>query len=59
VSVVARRPGNASNSLLQSGSAPAVAEALAKARDGERITDEDAVALLRSRDLVAVGRAAN
>src|SRR4029450_747923 len=26
---------------------------------GERITDEDAVALLRSRDLVAVGRVAN
>jgi cyclic dehypoxanthinyl futalosine synthase len=36
-----------------------VREALAKARDGERITDEDAIALLRSRDLVAVGRAAN
>ena len=26
--------------------------------DGERITDEDAIALLESRDLVAVGRAA-
>ena len=34
-------------------------EALEKARSGERITNEDAVALLRSRDLVAVGRAAN
>ena len=32
---------------------------LDKALDGERITDEDAVALLRSRDLVAVGRVAN
>jgi cyclic dehypoxanthinyl futalosine synthase len=36
-----------------------VREALEKALDGERITDEDAIALLRSRDLVAVGRAAN
>jgi cyclic dehypoxanthinyl futalosine synthase len=34
-------------------------EALEKALDGERITDEDAVALLRSRDLVTVGRVAN
>jgi cyclic dehypoxanthinyl futalosine synthase len=32
---------------------------LARALDGERITDDDAVVLLRSRDLVAVGRAAN
>jgi cyclic dehypoxanthinyl futalosine synthase len=32
---------------------------LQKALDGERISDEDAIALLRSRDLVAVGRAAN
>jgi cyclic dehypoxanthinyl futalosine synthase len=32
---------------------------LAKALDGDRITDADAVALLRSRDLVAVGRAAD
>ena len=38
---------------------PAVDEVLEKALDGERITDEDAVALLRSRDLVAVGRVAN
>ncbi len=36
-----------------------VAEVLEKAYEGERITDEDAVTLLRSRDLVAVGRAAN
>ena len=36
-----------------------VAEALEKALDGERIADEDAETLLRSRDLVAVGRVAN
>jgi len=32
---------------------------LEKAFEGERISDEEAVALLRSRDLVAVGRVAN
>ena len=32
---------------------------LDKASGGERITDEDAITLLRSRDLVAVGRVAN
>ncbi len=37
----------------------AVDAVLARALDGERIGDEDAVALLRSRDLVAVGRVAN
>ena len=37
----------------------AVSVALEKALDGERINDEDAAALLRSRDLVAVGRVAN
>ena len=36
-----------------------VSEILEKATSGERITDEDAIELLRSRDLVAVGRAAN
>ena len=36
-----------------------VAEILERAVSGERITDEDAVELLRSRDLVSVGRAAN
>src|SRR5262249_40371586 len=36
-----------------------VAGILARATSGERITDEDAVDVLRSRDLVAVGRAAN
>jgi len=35
------------------------AEILDKALSGERITDADAIALLRSRDLVAVGRAAH
>jgi cyclic dehypoxanthinyl futalosine synthase len=35
------------------------AQVLEKALDGERITDAEAVALLRSRDLVSVGRAAN
>jgi cyclic dehypoxanthinyl futalosine synthase len=39
--------------------APAVAEILEKALDGERIDDGEALALLESRDLVAVGRAAN
>jgi cyclic dehypoxanthinyl futalosine synthase len=37
----------------------AVGEILAKALDGERITDSEAVQLLESRDLVAVGRAAD
>jgi len=47
------------------GQTPAVAGAdetapvLDKALAGERISDDDAVALLRSRDLVAIGRAAN
>jgi cyclic dehypoxanthinyl futalosine synthase len=36
-----------------------VADVLEKALAGERISDDDAVALLRSRDLVAVGRAAD
>jgi cyclic dehypoxanthinyl futalosine synthase len=38
---------------------PTVPQVLDKALGGERITDEDAVRLLRSRDLIAVGRAAN
>jgi cyclic dehypoxanthinyl futalosine synthase len=37
----------------------AVGDVLDKALDGERISDEEAVALLRSRDLVAVGRVAH
>jgi cyclic dehypoxanthinyl futalosine synthase len=36
-----------------------VAEVAEKALEGERITDEDALMLLRSRDLVAVGRVAD
>ena len=36
-----------------------VAPVLAKVRDGERIDQEDALTLLRSRDLVSIGRAAN
>jgi cyclic dehypoxanthinyl futalosine synthase len=36
-----------------------VAEILDRALEGERISDDDAAELLRSRDLVAVGRAAN
>ncbi|HKH29464.1 MAG TPA: cyclic dehypoxanthinyl futalosine synthase [Gaiellaceae bacterium] len=37
----------------------ATRDVLARALDGERITDDDAVTLLRSRDLVSVGRVAN
>jgi cyclic dehypoxanthinyl futalosine synthase len=36
-----------------------VSEILARTLDGERLSDEDAVALLRSRDLVSVGLAAD
>ena len=36
-----------------------VSEILEKALEGERIDDEEAVTLLRSRDLVAVGRTAH
>ena len=36
-----------------------VRDVLDKALDGERISDDDALALLASRDLVAVGRVAN
>ena len=39
--------------------APTVTEALDRALSGERITDADAEALLRSRDLVAIGKAAH
>ena len=38
---------------------PRTTTILEKALDGERIDDDDAIALLRSRDLVSVGRAAN
>jgi cyclic dehypoxanthinyl futalosine synthase len=36
-----------------------VADVLTKAREGERLSDADAVTLLRSRDLVSVGRVAD
>jgi cyclic dehypoxanthinyl futalosine synthase len=39
--------------------APVVDDVLEKALDGERISDEDAITLLQSRDLVSVGRVAN
>jgi len=42
-----------------SRSAPVVAQILDKALEGERIDDEEALALLESRDLVPIGRAAN
>ncbi len=38
---------------------PTVSEILERVLDGERLTDDDASALLVSRDLVAVGRVAN
>jgi cyclic dehypoxanthinyl futalosine synthase len=38
---------------------PTVAAILERALEGDRINDDDAVTLLRSRDLVAVGRVAN
>jgi cyclic dehypoxanthinyl futalosine synthase len=41
------------------GRAAAVSEVLEKALSGERISDADAVTLLRSRDLVRIGRAAD
>jgi cyclic dehypoxanthinyl futalosine synthase len=40
-------------------SSPPVSEILERTLDGERLDDESAVTLLRSRDLVAVGRVAN
>jgi cyclic dehypoxanthinyl futalosine synthase len=50
-------PRVASNTVLLGS--PATGEILEKALDGERISDEEAVALLESRDLVAVGKAAD
>ncbi len=47
--------GDASRSPYES----ATAAILERALDGERITEDDAATLLRSRDLVAVGRVAN
>jgi cyclic dehypoxanthinyl futalosine synthase len=54
----AHAPRTPSNNL-SFGSTPSVREVFEKARAGERISDEDAIALLRSRDLVAIGRVAN
>ena len=58
MSAPTRTRGSPSNSLLLVSNA-SVDKALEKALDGERISDDDAAALLRSRDLVAVGRVAN
>ncbi|MFN0154050.1 MAG: cyclic dehypoxanthinyl futalosine synthase [Gaiella sp.] len=44
--------------VVEATTAP-VREVLDKALDGERITDADALALLRSRELITVGRVAN
>jgi cyclic dehypoxanthinyl futalosine synthase len=54
----AHAPRTPSNNLSLA-STPSVREVFEKARAGERISDEDAIALLRSRDLVAIGRVAN
>jgi cyclic dehypoxanthinyl futalosine synthase len=56
---IAAHPPTAPSDTVSQGDLPLVSLVLEKALDGERISDEDAVALLRSRDLVAVGRAAN
>jgi cyclic dehypoxanthinyl futalosine synthase len=57
VNATARAHAGVGNGRPQTS--PAVAEVLARALDGERIDDEDALTLLRSRDLVAVGRVAD
>ena len=56
---IAAEPRRRPSGSEPQGALPPVAAVLDKARDGQRISDEDAVALLRSRDLVAVGRVAN
>jgi cyclic dehypoxanthinyl futalosine synthase len=48
----------ASRGQSPNGQRGRVSEILDRARDGERISEAEAAALLRSRDLVAVGRAA-
>jgi cyclic dehypoxanthinyl futalosine synthase len=58
VTIAPQRPIGPSDTVSQAH-LPPVPEVLEKALDGERISDDDALALLRSRDLVAVGRAAN
>jgi len=59
VSTAAQPRAIPSDTVSQGGLAVGVVEALEKARSGERISNDDAIALLRSRDLVAVGRVAN
>ena len=56
---VTAQPRKAPSDTVSQGDLPVVGEVLERALGGERISDEDAVALLRSRDLVAVGRVAN
>jgi cyclic dehypoxanthinyl futalosine synthase len=56
---VGTRPKKIPSDDQSQGSPGVVRGVLDKALGGERISDEDAVALLRSRDLVAVGRVAN
>ncbi len=56
---VTERASTAPGNRPPQGSYPLVADVLEKALDGERISDDEAVILLRSRDLVAVGRVAN
>jgi hypothetical protein len=56
-----RVQANATDLVAQSHnlSRGSVRDILEKVLDGERISDDEALALLESRDLVAVGRAAN
>ena len=53
------QPSTTPRDTVSQGQLPAVDQVVEKALDGERISDADAIALLRSRDLVAIGRAAN
>src|SRR5439155_10486131 len=53
------RGANAGMTDVFMNTSSSVAPVLEKALDGARITDTEAVELLRSRDLVAVGRAAD
>ena len=56
---VALRAGRGRGVTITAEPTPSVEHVLDKALDGERISDDDAIALLRSRDLVGVGRVAN
>ena len=56
--MIARGASTPSDTVSQ-GSNGAVRAVLERALDGERISDEDAVVLLRSRELVPIGRTAN